>query len=425
MKRKISCLLLAFLLLSALALPTMAYVRISYGLDCLAPECTLTKTALCGDDFTFSEADFKQALGLGRISSVTLLTLPDSAAGVLTLGGYPVIAGQVIEASALPSLIFTPADGGFEGAEFRFTVNAGAGGAAYTCLLRTADAINHAPTVKDVALKVSTQEDIAVFGVMSATDPEGDALTYHILSYPQNGTLSRVDRTSGEFCYTPHADYTGEDRFVYVARDEYGNYSAPVTVPLTVKRRTATLVYADMTGHPAHNAALALAEKNILLGTLVGDGMYFSPDREVTRADFLVMAMKAAGISPAAGVTRTWFDDDGALDSAVRPYVATAQLMGIVCGSFDGDGLYFHPDRAITRAEAAVILDAMVDTATPTVLPVFADQRDIPVWARQSMSVLYAVGIFDTARGNYMQGADAMTRADCAEVLLAVMEYEK
>lgn len=427
MKRKISCFLLLSLMIAAtVILPVSAYVRISYGVDCYAKEAELVKGGLRGEDVLFSETDFKQALGISRISSVTVLSLPDATEGVLKLDGKSVTSGQSISRRELGALSFTPAREDLESASFTFCVNTEAGTTALSCTVRMAERINYAPSISESKsnLYVETQKNIAVYGRMRATDPEGDALTYFVIAYPTKGTLSVLDSASGEFRYTPRAGMTGGDSFTFVARDTYGNYSYPATVSLSVNTNGSLASYADMVGNSAHHAALTLAEEKIMLGRLSGDGMYFDPEEGVTRGDFLVMAMKAAGVSPAAGVSESWFDDDESIPDPVRPYVATAQLYGYVSGSFDGTGLYFYPNEKITRAEAAVILYNLSEVSTPTVLPAFADATEIPVWARMPAAALCEAGILST-EGGKLGPDEEMTRAECAAALYAMMMYEK
>ena len=425
MKRKISFFLFLCLLITTLSLPAAAYVRISYGADCLAEQAELIKTALRGDTFTFSETDFKQALGVTAVKNVTVLSLPERSAGTLCLGDTPITAGQIIDRADLSKMTFTPA-AGFEGASFEFCTGSAAGTTALKCTLKVADRVNYAPTTagaKEADLYVETGKNIAVYGKMHAADPEGDALTYLILSYPEKGTLTVTDTASGEFRYSPQTGKKGEDSFTYVARDCYGNYSYPTTVTLRINERSSTLVYADMEGHASHNAALALAEKNIMLGTLAGDHMYFDPDGEVSRGEFLVMAMKSVGLAPAKGLTETWFDDNEKIAAPIKGYVATAQLYGYINGSFDGKGLYFRPDDPITRAEAAVILNNLLHADTPAILPVFADSSDIPLWAREAVYALHEARVFDATENGAWEADKPLSRAQAASALYAAMQY--
>ena len=59
-----------------------------------------SKNCLAGESISFTQEDFAQA------SAITLSTLPDPGTGTLTLGGQPLSAGSVIEASALAGLTF-------------------------------------------------------------------------------------------------------------------------------------------------------------------------------------------------------------------------------------------------------------------------------------------------------------------------------
>ena len=74
------------------------------------------------------------------------------------------------------------------------------------------------------------------FTLMSATDPEGDPLTYLLSTTPTSGTLSGcLDDTANLECtFTPAADFTGDAIFSYKAND--GTSDSPTTsmVAITV-----------------------------------------------------------------------------------------------------------------------------------------------------------------------------------------------
>ena len=64
----------------------------------------------------------------------------------------------------------------------------------------------------------TTDEDTAVSGRVTGSDVEsGAALTYALVSGPQHGTL--VFDPSGDYTYTPGADYFGDDSFTFTASD--------------------------------------------------------------------------------------------------------------------------------------------------------------------------------------------------------------
>src|SRR5215213_1117710 len=75
-------------------------------------------------------------------------------------------------------------------------------------------AVNDPPVADDHS--VTTDEDTAKEVTLSASDVEGDALGYTIVSATQHGTLSG---SGANLTYTPEADYNGPDRFTFKAID--------------------------------------------------------------------------------------------------------------------------------------------------------------------------------------------------------------
>ncbi len=422
MKRKILPIFLAlFMLTGALLLPIGAE-KLTSGADELAKDTVLIKSGYLGESVKFCENDFKTALGAAKISSVTIISLPEEKTGTLYLSSSRVSAGQNVTASLLDLLKFMPADKTVEEASFTFTADNLAGGAEIPCKIKLLDKKNEAPTVGNTSLSVATQQGIAYYGTLGGSDPEGDTLFFRVTSYPKRGTLTVLDSASGSFRYTPTAGYTGKDKFSYVVRDEYGNFSKEETVSVTVAKRSSNLVYEDIAGSKTELAAIRLTDAGVMLGRLSGDGMYFDAEETVTRGDFTVMAMKVAGISPKAGLTSTFFDDDADIPSSIKSYIATAQAMGFVNGTFDGTGLYFEPNRAVTRAEAAVILCNVMRLSMGDSTAVFAGEDDVPVWAENAVATLYTLGVMNEVETGIWNASDALTRADAAQMLYAFMK---
>src|SRR5262249_51149370 len=89
--------------------------------------------------------------------------------------------------------------------------------------------VNDAPVAANAT--VSTAEDTALKGHVTATDVDGDSLTYSLANGPQHGTVSF--NSDGSYTYTPNADYNGTDSFTYKANDGSLN-SNTGTVNLTI-----------------------------------------------------------------------------------------------------------------------------------------------------------------------------------------------
>ena len=344
----------------------------------------------------------------------------------LKLSGVRVVAGQEIDTEYLGLLSFSPASELVCESKFGFRCE-DLSATEITCQLRVTDGVNRAPSVNSsVATSVSawTQKGIALEGRVRASDPEGDALTYQVVKYPRKGSL--IMESDGSYVYTPRKNYTGDDEFTYVARDEYGNYSTVATVDVSVVKRVSGVVYDDVNGGKLTNAVSVMTASGIMNGRISGDHLLFEPELEVTRSEFTVMAMKAVGIRPSSDRAVTFFDDDADIPNAERPYIALAQKLGYVNGSFDGNGLYFRPNDKITAAEAAVIVRKLLGTASSDASEVFAsDEQVVPTWASLPASSLYEAGVVDDDWLTLDITSRTLTRADVAELLFGAVRYIK
>ena len=426
MKKRILLLLLIAVTVLMLPMSVSAAGLLSGGIGVMAEEAGMIKGAVAGDTVRFSATDFKQAMGLRRFDSITLTSLPDGESGTLYFGKEAVSVGATVPRASLDNLTFVPKDEGVKEAAFRFTCESYAGGAEIACTIRFAESLNQAPTVSDLAATraVSTYQGMMAEGCLLASDPEGDALEFIVLSYPDNGVLTLTDKTSGDFRYTPVSGFVGNDEFRFVVRDIYGNYSTPATVSVTVSERESTLDYCDLPINSACLPALVLAEENIMLGTLVGDGMYFSPDESVSRGEFLVMAMKAAGIKPRAGLVNTVFDDNEAISDGIRPYAATAQECGYIIGKLTEDGLVLAADEEISRGEAALILSRILGASLPT--GGFAATDEVmPSASRDGALSLLAAGIYPKDEDGLLSVSNTLDRAAAAEMLYGALLLSK
>ena len=393
----------------------VASANFGVGVQVMAEGSSLIKTGLFGKRMSFSEADFKCALNIDDFNSVTITTVPSSTEGTLTYGGRRVIAGRVIKRKNLGLLSFIPASDSVSEARFTFTVEPSSG-TAVECVMRFVDKVNYAPTVDD-ATAVSTQGGIAYFGRLDGHDPEGDGLEFMVVSYPKNGELT-LDKVSGRYSYMPREGFVGKDKFTFVVRDSYGNFSEAETVTIKVIERMCDTVFVDMEGRREYNGAVAMAAMGIMSGKIVGDDIYFEAETTVTRAEFIAMAMKAMGIKADSTLAKSFFDDDGDIPKSLKPYVATAARLGIATGDFVDGRLLFQPNEEITNYEIAEILAVMGGIGKSEEAEEFDRVDGAPVWARASVSAMYTLGVFDIED----TAPDAVaTRAEVADYLYKMM----
>lgn len=426
-KRLLVFLCAAFLLGLLTLLPSGAQTSqtpiVSHGLEVLAARTDLALSCMKGNDVVFTQDAVARGMNLAQVNYLTVMSVPSVAEGELLLGSSRVAAGQTISGSHLDNLSFHPAPESVTHASFRFTVNGA--GHEMTCSLWVREEENSAPTVAMapvLSLKCSTYRDMAAYGTLSAYDPDGDGLVIEIVSYPEHGSLELTDPAAGTYVYRPGTSYLGTDSFTYVARDRFGSYSAAAKVQLTVDRLGTSVSYADMKGSRSAYAAMHVTEKAIMSGTQVGDSTYFYPEKTVSRADFLVMAMNAAGITGVPDCEKTVFADDANIPATMKGYVAAAYRLGYITGSQKDGKLCFLPDENLTRAQAAVILDRIMTPGKAAVIPTFTDRSDIPVWAADAIYSLNAVGILTPVNGQ-IAPTQAVTRAEAAQLLSALLQY--
>jgi Big-like domain-containing protein len=67
---------------------------------------------------------------------------------------------------------------------------------------------------------ISLPEDQSVALELSGSDPDGDHLSYRIVTAPMHGSLSGQ---APDFIYTPQSDFFGEDRFTFIVNDGFLN----------------------------------------------------------------------------------------------------------------------------------------------------------------------------------------------------------
>ncbi|MHC6647391.1 Ig-like domain-containing protein [Alteromonas sp. HB246098] len=89
---------------------------------------------------------------------------------------------------------------------------------------------NSAPVAVDQML--TTQADIAFDGTLTATDEDGDALTFGL---GENGSLGSAEvNADGSFTYTPNAQVTGSDSFTFTVSDGV-NSEVTASVSVTIE----------------------------------------------------------------------------------------------------------------------------------------------------------------------------------------------
>ncbi len=381
--------------------------------------------AFCKNDgqgriITFTKSDFTDRVsGEEQLSAIVVRQLPQG--GVLRLAGLDVRAGEAIEADRLGALCFVPEIGKDVHTGFTFVPvfsRTGAAEQAVTVSLNISDTPNAAPIA--VEGQFETYTDLPLTGTLKAVDADGDPCTFTLAEPAKRGAVEVSDTG---FSYDP-CGKSGWDVFSVVATDRYGNRSQPAEVRVKVTKRhdKEQFTYTDMTGDPAHFAALRLREEGVFSGESFGSEAFFDPEKPVSRAEFLTMAAVVADLAMPTAAVSTGLSDDQSIPAWAQSYVAAGLLSGVVQGSADGLGnRVFRAQEAITRAEAAAIVDRCLTLPDDGREMAFADREEVPAWAVQSMVNTTAGGLVPVFSDNTVRANAPVTRRDAALMLYAML----
>ncbi|WP_018084902.1 S-layer homology domain-containing protein [Desulfurispora thermophila] len=190
--------------------------------------------------------------------------------------------------------------------------------------------------------------------------------------------------------------------------------SKSATVPFTIK---APLPFTDLDEkHWAYQAVHNLYQLKVVSGV---SETLFQPAEKVTRAQFVTMLGRALGWvqqNQLSGQTPALpFKDRARIPGWASPYVAYAVQQKYLTGFPDGT---FLPDRLLTRAEMAVVLDRVLKLpAASDDTPSFADTATIPAWASPALAACSKAGLIRGDGENKVHAQQNASRAETAVVI--------
>ncbi len=340
------------------------------------------------------------------LTGICITNLPDPSAGTVLLGKRVLRKGDILTADQLEQLSFHPLrtqqDAQAVISYLPIYENRVEKNATMTIGIRGKE--DKAPVAEDFAIE--TYKNLPNTGMLKASDPEEQALTYTVVRSPKRGAVELGQ--DGSFTYTPKKNKVGIDSFTYTATDPAGNVSRIATVTVQILKPTDSKQYTDTVGYDCRFEAEWLRNSGLFVGEQVGGNTCFYPDKTVSREEFLAMVVKLLDIPLEDGMDAQLPAD---APQWLKPYLAAAQRSGLLDNWQESAALH----EAITGAEVAVMLQNALDltVSSEALEQVSASQEDIPSRAMASLTVLAENGV--------MLDANApMTRADVAETLYQV-----
>jgi len=264
---------------------------------------------------------------------------------------------------------------------------------------------------------------------LSTLNEERDDLTLSLYAaYPGNPEITVTYKLDGKAVQTtstvPYTAHIGENlltegRHTLSVKMTAGKTSITEDYILYVSSngviRTVTKDITDIpTNHWAYPYISYCMQENFFDGMLTTK---FVPERKVTRAAFVTLLGRAAGINPddygPSGFT------DVSESQYYAPYVTWAKEAGVTSGT--GDGTTFSPNTVITREQICTMLVRFCDN-TGIALPdpdgtKFNDDRDIDSWYQDGVYTAKTAGIVSGKGGNLFDPNAELTRQEIAVIL--------
>ncbi|WP_157264669.1 Ig-like domain-containing protein [Paenibacillus oryzisoli] len=184
------------------------------------------------------------------------------------------------------------------------------------------------------------------------------------------------------------------------------------------------LEFSDMVNHWGKNAVNDMGSRMVVNGT--GNDM-FTPDREITRAEFTAIIVRGLGLKLENGTAEPF--SDVKLGDWFSSAINTAYSHQLISGLEDGT---FRPNDNITREQAMVILsksmritgltDKLSDQLAASELLSFEDTDEVSSWAQSSVADNVKVGIILGRNGAHLAPKDYITRAEVATMIQRLLQ---
>lgn len=186
------------------------------------------------------------------------------------------------------------------------------------------------------------------------------------------------------------------------------------------------VTFKDIETHWAKEAITDMGERLVLNG--VGNEN-FEPNREITRAEFATIMIKALGLKPELAnepfhdiQNNAWYAD----------YIAIASEYGIISGFGDGN---FKPSNKITRQQAMTIIERtmkitglkieMNEETVNQLLEEYRDSNKVAKWARNSIAACMKAGIVSGKGNAQIAPGDNITRGEVAVMIQRMLQKSK
>ncbi|WP_029374373.1 MULTISPECIES: Ig-like domain-containing protein, partial [unclassified Psychrobacter] len=268
-------------------------------------------------------------------------------------------ANGTVTVNADGSYSYTP-NADFNGEDsFTYTIDDGQGGVITQTATITIAAVNDAPVSEDSVI-AATEDTVAEGQLATATDVDGDTLTYALDEETTNGSV--IVNADGSYSYTPNANFHGEDSFTYTVTDG--------TETIT---KTATITVASVNDLPVStDTAIEATEDTVAEGQLEaatdadGDDLTYALKDNAANGTVTVNADGSYSYTPNADFNGedsfTYTIDDG--QGGVITQTATITIAAVNDAPVSEDSVIAATEDTVAEGQLATATDVDGDTLT-------------------------------------------------------------
>jgi len=349
----------------------------------------------------FTREDFSSDVPL---VGICITDLPESHTGTVLLGTRVLQPGDILTAEQLTQMTFAPVrtEEDTDAVVTYLPIYEGRVAPSATMTISIRGKEDKAPVAEDFA--VETYKNLPNEGMLKASDPEGQVLTYTVIRQPRRGTLEIGE--DGSFIYTPKKNKVGVDSFTYTATDPAGKVSREATVTVRILKPTEDDRYTDTVGLDCRFEAEWLRNTGLFVGEQVSGEDCFYPEKTVSKGEFLAMVMKVLEIPVEEQRIYTGMAEDA--PQWLRPYLAAALRSGLMANWPQTESGIFEAEAPVTGAEAAVMLQNALDLTGMK-----PETEELPTWTESALAVMNENGI-------PLTGEELLNRAKVAQLMYQI-----
>jgi len=204
--------------------------------------------------------------------------------------------------------------------------------------------------------------------------------------------------------------------------------------------------FTDIKDTWARNYVLPLWAKGVMEKLGANEKFNDAPNKPITREEFTVAIVKAMGIPVESGLQNPFRDVNSKYLEIDKhdDYILTASKNGIINGFPESGGTYFHPEKGLSREEAATIIARVAnlkvsDSETVTAAAMEKAFKDFDPDKPDNFSAWATPYIYAAYKAGFIQGIPVgndnkefvfnprgkLTRTEAAKLIYVLMQKEK